>query len=78
MPRSECSPCKRVFSSLSAFDRHQQVDYTRRPAVVCLEPATVGLVWDPKRELWAWPPDDRSRARAENFRAEQEVPGVSV
>jgi hypothetical protein len=39
----KCAPCGREFSSLTGFDRHQDVDYDRRPAVRCLDPAARGL-----------------------------------
>jgi hypothetical protein len=60
-----CDPCGREFSGLTAFDKHQQVDYSRRPAVVCLDPATVGLVLN-GRGRWGSPSDG---SWAERFRA---------
>ena len=44
MAACQCSPCGRSFAGVGAFDRHQDVNYSRRPAVVCLNPATLGLV----------------------------------
>jgi hypothetical protein len=44
MSACQCSPCGRHFTSLTAFDRHQAVDYRRRPAVLCVDPAKAGLV----------------------------------
>jgi hypothetical protein len=36
-----CAACHRTFGNLSLFDAHQDVDYSRTPAVVCLDPATM-------------------------------------
>jgi hypothetical protein len=70
MSACECASCERKFTGLSAFDRHQDVDYSRRPAVHCMEPATAGLVLN-ARGVWGWPADARSRARAKNLSAER-------
>jgi hypothetical protein len=72
-----CSPCGRKFTGLTAFDKHQQVDYSRRPAVACLDPATLGLKQD-QYGRWGFPPDARSRARLKNLRAERPRAGVAV
>jgi hypothetical protein len=38
-----CGACHRSFLSLTAFDAHQDVDYSRRPAVECRDPASLGM-----------------------------------
>ncbi len=44
---SHCSKCHQTFSSLTLFDKHQDVDYDRTPAVVCKTRLTaLGLVKD--------------------------------
>ena len=52
MSTCTCHPCGRQFSGLAPFDAHQDVDYSRRPAVKCLDPATLGLVQDPVSGRW--------------------------
>ena len=42
----ECPVCHEVFGGLELFDKHQNVDYSRRPAVVCAYPGSIGLVRD--------------------------------
>jgi hypothetical protein len=60
-----CSPCGRQFTGLTAFDKHQEVDYRREPAVRCMDPATAGLVRQSSGR-WGLPidPDARERLRA--------------
>ncbi len=44
---SHCARCHQTFSSLTLFDRHQDVDYGRQPAVLCRAPlSALGLVRD--------------------------------
>lgn len=43
---AHCPACHETFSSTRLFDRHQDVDYDRRPVVICKEPESVGLVLD--------------------------------
>lgn len=76
MSTSACSPCGEIFTGLTAFDRHQDVDYSRRPAVTCLDPASVGLV---RNDLGRWgePLDAAGRERLANLAASRAVPGVS-
>ena len=62
MTDSQCSPCGRRFTSLSAFDQHHDTDYSRGRPIVCLDPATVGLVVG-SRGLWSVPLTDAGRAR---------------
>ncbi len=68
MSMCTCSPCGRAFTGLTAFDKHQDVDYTRRPAVACLDPATAGLVRQSSGR-WGFPADEDSRARLAALRA---------
>ena len=67
---SECAKCHRVFTSLSGFDAHQDRRFGQDPPIVCLDPATVGLVLD-NRGRWQFPATDRSRERVTNLRAER-------
>jgi len=70
--RCECALCGLEFSGLGSFDKHQDVDYGRRPAVVCLDPADVGLTLLESRRCWGTPASERLRA----LRAEQGGVGV--
>jgi hypothetical protein len=65
----ECAACGHKFSGLKAFDRHQDVNYLRCPAVVCLDPAAAGLV--AVRGRWGIPLDAASRERLSTLRAKQ-------
>ena len=65
-----CHTCGREFTGLTAFDKHQDVDYTRRPAVRCMDPATVGLVQQPSGR-WGFPIDASSRDLLRKLRAKQ-------
>jgi len=58
--------CGESFTTLGNFDRHHDVKYGRRPAVVCRRPAEVGLKLNPHGR-WHAPGDDAVRA----LRAEQ-------
>ena len=49
-----CGACHQTFSGLGLFDRHQDVDYRRRPAVQCKPAGTLGLVRD-DRGTWRTP-----------------------
>ena len=77
MSACTCSPCGRDFTGLSAFDRHQDVNYSRRPPVVCLDPATVGLETN-AHGRWGFPASADSRARLQNLRAERDQARVVV
>jgi hypothetical protein len=57
-----CAVCGEQFTALSTFDKHQDVDFSRRPAVQCLPPQAVGLVQD-SRQRWHAPGTDASRER---------------
>jgi hypothetical protein len=57
-----------VFTSLAGFDKHQDVDYSRRRPVLCLDPATVGMAKN-KFGRWQLPVSDDSRARLREIRA---------
>jgi hypothetical protein len=54
MAACDCAACGRKFSSLTAFDRHHELDYARRPAVRCLDPESAGLVLN-RHGRWAMP-----------------------
>jgi len=64
----KCSPCGREFTGLSTFDRHQDVNYNRRPAVVCVDPAGLGMVQN-RSGRWGFPLDESGRAWLESLRA---------
>lgn len=71
-----CDPCGREFTGLGAFDKHQDVDYTRRPAVRCMDPASVGLVIGAYGR-WGFPVDAASRDRLSKMRDERASAGVT-
>jgi hypothetical protein len=72
-----CNPCGRAFTGLTAFDKHQDVDYSRRPAVRCQDPTAAGLVQQPSGR-WGFPIDAASRLTLQNLRAKQGRVSVSV
>ena len=51
-----CSGCKRLFTSMSAFDAHRRVTYCLDPAEVGLEAKTVKQ--DPSVPAWGFPKGD--------------------
>jgi len=63
----KCARCGRMFSGLAPFDRHQDVDYRRRPPVLCLDPAGLGMVLN-RHGRWGCPMDDARRAQLEAMR----------
>ena|SRR5260221_1028524 len=63
-----CAACGREFTTLAAFDRHQDVDYTRQPAVICRDPAAAGLLQNAAGRRH-FPADARSRAWLAKMRA---------
>ena len=64
---SGCRGCGRVFTGITAFDRHQRWTDGR---LTCLDPATTGL--ERKRNgHWGWPGD----SRVENLRGFQHSGG---
>jgi hypothetical protein len=76
MATCTCHPCGQSFTGLTAFDKHQQVDYTRRPAVTCLDPATLGMVRN-DHGRWGYPATGDARERLAVLRggdAEHAVP----
>lgn len=75
MSTCECSPCGRKFTGLTTFDKHQDVDYKRRPAVRCIDPSDLGMRLD-KHGRWGFPPDASKRATFDKMRAEQPPAGV--
>lgn len=53
--RCECAACGRRFSSVSGFDRHQEMIGNRyTPTLVCHDPSTRGLV--EIDGVWQYPP----------------------
>jgi len=66
----ECARCREVFTTLGAFDRHQETRYGGRPAVICHDPAERGLVCN-RAGRWHFPATDRSRERLAKMRALQ-------
>lgn len=50
--------CGRIFSSLSAFDKHQKMNYKDNGrTVICTDPAKLGLV--ERDGKWGWPQADK-------------------
>lgn len=39
-----CAGCHQTFANMTLFDGHQDVNYSRSPAVLCREPESLGLV----------------------------------
>jgi len=68
MAACTCSPCGRSFTGLSAFDRHQDVSYDRRPAVICRDPAVLGMITDGNGR-WHMPAPESARARLAALKA---------
>ena len=66
----QCAACKQEFGSLTASDQHQDVDYKRRPILICRAPADVGLIQG-NDGRWRVPLSAAGAARLENLRAEQ-------
>jgi len=56
-----CAKCKRVFATLTDFDNHQDVDYHRKPVIICLDPATIGL--ELADGAWGTPAGNANRTR---------------
>jgi len=65
-----CPLCGREFTTMTAFDRHQDVDYKRTPNVRCVNPAAVGLVQN-ERGRWHAPANARERSRLKALRASE-------
>lgn len=77
MSACKCAPCGREFTGLTAFDKHQDVDYGRTPAVRDQDPAALGLVQN-DHGRWGSPATDDSRARLASLRAERDAAGVTA
>ncbi len=75
MTACDCGACGLKFTSLAAFDRHQDVDYRRDPPVRCLDPETIGLDLN-SRGRWHEPLTPAGRDRLEALRTAREA-GVS-
>lgn len=67
MRACQCAGCKRWFTGLTAFDRHHDTDYKRRPAVLCRDPADAGLVQQASGR-WGLPIDEATRVRLRKLR----------
>ena len=76
MSACECAACKEHFTGQSGFDRHQDVDYARVPAVICRDPAALGMRKN-LNDRWGEPADASSRAALPNLRAKA-TPGVTI
>jgi hypothetical protein len=61
MATADCAPCGERFTGVTSFDRHQDRDYSRRPAVICRPPADCGLVRN-EHGRWGFPLDEAGRA----------------
>ena len=70
MTAGKCDPCGREFTGLGAFDKHQDVNYDRRPPVICQDPAAVGLVQQ-ESGRWGFPITDAAREVLRSLRAKQ-------
>jgi hypothetical protein len=46
-----CARCHETFAGLGLFDKHQDVDYTRFPRVICKDPVRLGMV---RAHTMAW------------------------
>jgi hypothetical protein len=77
MSACKCSPCGREFTGLTAFDKHQDVDYSRRPAVVCKDPATIGLVRNDYGR-WGEPMNAAGREWVQNLAAKRALARTPV
>lgn len=71
-----CDPCGREFTGLGPFDKHQDVDYSRRPAVRCLDPAALGMERN-AHGRWGFPADADSREALRRMRAERGRPRMT-
>lgn len=71
MTACQCAPCGYEFTGLTAFDRHQDTDYSRRAAVVCRDPAAAGLTRQASGR-WGLPVDEASSERLRSLRNRQE------
>jgi hypothetical protein len=55
-----CAACGQVFTGLTLFDAHQDVNYAREPVIACRPPAWLGLVQD-ARGTWGTPAGLKAR-----------------
>lgn len=65
-----CAACERSFTGLTSFDKHHETDYGRRPAVRCIDPATLGMVQQ-ESGRWGFPQTDAGRERLRALSAAQ-------
>lgn len=73
MSTCTCHPCGRQFTGLGPFDDHQQVDYSKRPAVTCLDPATLSMASNAYGR-WGYPASDEDRQRLAAMRRTLQIP----
>ena len=69
--------CKRSFTGLSSFDKHHETDYSRRPAVRCIDPATLGMVQQ-ESGRWGFPITDAARDALRALRGRETPVHTSV
>ena len=66
-----CPLCGESFNGVSGFDRHQDRDYSRTPAIICRDPAGWGLVRN-EHGRWGFPADPAGRERLASLAAGRE------
>jgi hypothetical protein len=54
MSSHQCGRCLEKFTSLELFDKHQDVDYKRKPVIICIRPESLGMV-RAHNESWTTP-----------------------
>jgi len=59
----QCVLCGATFTGLTLFDAHQDVNYKRKPPIICLAPRALGLAQD-ARGTWGTPEGLRARERS--------------
>ena len=62
-----CAPCGREFAGLTAFDKHQDANYKRTPAVICQDPASLGMILNPHGR-WGFPLNESGRKFFESLK----------
>jgi hypothetical protein len=68
MSACQCARCREEFTGVSAFDRHQDVDYSRQPPVLCWEPRDLGMMRDRNGRFYV-PGSELDRARLAALKA---------
>jgi hypothetical protein len=67
---AECAACGERFTGVTSFDRHQDRDYSRQPAIICRPPVDCGLVRN-ERGRWGSPLNEAGRAYFDARKAEK-------